>query len=572
MKLNAFFDNFGLLADAPNGVQRLREMILQLAVQGKLVPQAPGDEPASVLLEKIKAEKERLVNERKIKKNKPLPPIKSDEIPYELPNGWKWERLDNICSYIQRGRGPKYIDESNIPVISQKCIQWDGFKIERARFVDPSSIEKYTEERFLQTGDLLWNSTGTGTIGRVNVYSHEENLYDLVVADSHVTVVRPIKINSQYIYLFLASPVVQFGFEERASGTTNQIELNTTTVKNQIIAVPPVPEQKRIVAKVDELMALCDELEVRKQQVSKNCIQLNDASIHKLLKVSEPKLFNKDWQRICDNFELLYSKPENVAKLRQAILQLAVQGKLVPQDPKDEPASVLLEKIKAEKERLVKEGRIKKSKPLPLIDSVEVPYELPVGWEWCRFPEIGDFGRGKSKHRPRNAPELYIDGTVPLVQTGDVARSNGRINTYTGLYNEKGLAQSKLWNKGTMCITIAANIADSGILGFDACFPDSVVGFVPSDEIGDAKYFEYFMRTAKSRLTDFASSTAQKNINLGILQIVLIPLPPAPEIKRIVAKVEDLMALCDELEASILKSQTDCDKLMEAAVTEILAA
>ena len=259
-------------------------------------------------------------------------------------------------------------------------------------------------------------------------------------------------------------------------------------------------------------------------------------------------------------------------KLRQAILQLAVQGKLVPQDPKDEPSSILLEKIKTEKERLIKEGKIKKGKPLPPITADEMPYKLPVGWKWCRFPEIGEFGRGKSKHRPRNAPELYIDGTIPLVQTGDVARSNGIINTCTGLYNENGLAQSKLWKKGTMCITIAANIADSGILGIDACFPDSVVGFVPSDKIGDAKYFEYFMRTAKSHLTVFAPSTAQKNINLGILRSVLIPLPPAPEIKRIVAKADELMALCDELETRLSQSQTDCDRLMEAAVAEILAA
>ena len=152
-----------------------------------------------------------------------------------------------------------------------------------------------------------------------------------------------------------------------------------------LVPIPPINEQKRIVAKVDELMALCDELEARKQQVNANCIQLNDASIHKLLTDREPKKFSNHWQRICDNFDLLYSKTENVTKFRQAILQLAVQGKLVPQDPKDEPASVLLEKTKAEKDRLIKQGKIKKGKSLPSINSNDIPYSLPKGWEWTRL-------------------------------------------------------------------------------------------------------------------------------------------------------------------------------------------
>ena len=163
-------------------------------------------------------------------------------------------------------------------------------------------------------------------------------------------------------------------------------------------------------------------------------MRLNNAAIAQLLTTREPKDFSKHWQSICDNFDLLYSVPENIGKLRQAIIQLAVQGKLVPQDPNDEPVSVLLEKIKAEKERLIKEKKIHKSEPLPPIGSHEVPYELPMGWEWTRFPELGKFGRGKSKHRPRNDLALYREGTYPVVQTGDVARANGIINTYTGLY------------------------------------------------------------------------------------------------------------------------------------------
>ncbi len=175
--------------------------------------------------------------------------------------------------------------------------------------------------------------------------------------------------------------------------------------------------------------------------------------------------------------ELKEDSDKQVSHLRESILKQAIQGNLVPQDPTDEPASVLLERIKAEKEQLIKEKKIKKENPMPKIMEDEIPHKLPKGWEWVRFQDIGELERGKSKHRPRNDEILFNDGKYPLVQTGDVARSNGVIKTYSNLYNEVGLKQSRLWSKGTLCITIAANIADTGVLDFDACFPDSVVGF-----------------------------------------------------------------------------------------------
>jgi type I restriction enzyme S subunit len=155
---------------APNGIKKLRELILTLAMQGKLVPQDLKDQPASELLKEIEAEKQRLVKEKKIKASKPLPEIKPEEMPYALPSGWEWVRLGNISEYIQRGKGPAYSDIREIPVISQKCVQWSGFDKNAVRFIDPTMLDKYQDERFIQSGDLLWNSTGTGTIGRINIY------------------------------------------------------------------------------------------------------------------------------------------------------------------------------------------------------------------------------------------------------------------------------------------------------------------------------------------------------------------------------------------------------------------
>ena len=562
MRLETFFDNFELLADAPNGVQKLRELILQLAVQGKLVPQDPNDEPASVVLKKIKAEKERLIKEKKIRRAKPLPPIELSEIPFELSEQWEWIRLGEVGDW-GAGSTP---DRKNSEYYGGSITWFKSGELNNDYIRD--SEEKITELalhkcslRLNRPGDVLIAMYGA-TIGKVAILEASATTNQAVCACTCFQ-----GFYNRYLFIVLKAYKNRF-LNQGAGGA--QPNISREKIIHTVAPLPPLEEQKRIVAKVDQLMALCDELETRQQKKREGCVRLNNAAIDQLLTTREPDDFSKHWQRICDNFDLLYSAPENIGKLRQAILQLAVQGKLVPQDPNDEPASSLLEKIKAEKEWLIKEGKIRRSGPLPPIEADDVPYELPPGWEWTRFPELGEFGRGKSKHRPRNDLALYREGTYPVVQTGDVARANGTINTYTGLYNENGLAQSRLWPKGTLCITIAANIADAALLGFDACFPDSVVGFIPSSEIGQAKYFGYFMRTAKEHLQDYAPSTAQKNINLGILEKLLIPLPPKGELQRIVAKVDQLMTLCNELEAKLTQSQTNSEKLTDAAVRHTL--
>ena len=271
-------------------------------------------------------------------------------------------------------------------------------------------------------------------------------------------------------------------------------------------------------------------------------------------------------------FETLAEAPDGVARLRELVLQLAVRGRLVPQDPKDEPAGMLLERIAAEKARLVRKKKIRVPRGLLPLSEARKPFDLPRGWDWCRFTDVGELARGRSKHRPRNDPTLYSGGDIPMVQTGDVARSNGTVETYTALYNEAGLAQSRLWPAGTMCITIAANIADTAMLGFDACFPDSVVGFRPFPPLEAAQYFEYFMRTAQQDLEAFAPSTAQKNINLAILDELLIPIPPLAEQHRIVARVDELMGLLDRLEAARKARNTTRAAARDAALAALREA
>ncbi|MBM6651809.1 restriction endonuclease subunit S, partial [Megamonas funiformis] len=287
--------------------------VLQSAIQGKLTEQLATDDNVEDLLQAIKKEKELLIKEKKIKKQKPLPEITEDEIPFAIPENWKWVRLDDICVYLQRGKSPIYSDIKKYPVVSQKCNQWSGFTLEPAKYLAPEVLEKYSDERYLKKHDILINSTGLGTVGRVCLFKTDSK-YPIVVADSHVTVVRSTRLISEiYIKYFLSSPHIQDNIEDMCSGSTKQKELALNTIKNLLIPLPPLAEQKRIVEKLDNVLA----------------------NIEKL-KSSEEKL-----SILQKNF------PD---KLRKSVLQSAIQGKLTEQLATDDNVEDLLQAIKKEKE------------------------------------------------------------------------------------------------------------------------------------------------------------------------------------------------------------------------------
>jgi type I restriction enzyme S subunit len=177
-----------------------------------------------------------------------------DEFPFDIPDSWEWVCLDMICEYIQRGKSPKYSLVKKYPVIAQKCNQWNGFSIEKAQFIEPETLTSYSHERILQDNDLLWNSTGLGTLGRMSIYKSTFNPYELAVADSHVTVIRPMKefVLSAYLYAYFANPSVQSVIESQSDGTTKQKELSTLTVKNYYVPLPPLAEQHRIIMRIEK--------------------------------------------------------------------------------------------------------------------------------------------------------------------------------------------------------------------------------------------------------------------------------------------------------------------------------
>ena len=272
---NVFQEKQDILNDSIK--KQLKKSVLQEAIQGKLVPQLAEEGTAQELLEQIKTEKQKLVKEGKLKKSTLATSVifrgddnkyweKSEdgavcideEIPFEIPSNWAWVRLDDICSFIHRGKSPKYSPIKKYPVVAQKCNQWVGFSIEKAKFIEPQSITSYNSEYFLQDRDLMWNSTGLGTLGRMAIYYTLLNPYELAVADSHVTVIRPYKtyIVSEYLYYYFASNTVQSVIEYKSDGSTKQKELATKTVKSYLVPLPPFAEQLRIVQKIKSVTSI----------------------------------------------------------------------------------------------------------------------------------------------------------------------------------------------------------------------------------------------------------------------------------------------------------------------------
>lgn len=559
------------------GIKKLRELILELAVRGKLVDQDPNDEPASVLLERIAAEKEELVKQGKIKKPKKLSAINEDEKPFELPKGWEWCYLSDASSYIQRGKGPKYAESGSVRVISQKCIQNTGFDVSVARYITESSLDSYQSERFLRDSDILWNSTGTGTVGRANVIRDVED--DSLVADSHVTVIRLLNIDSQFMWSFISAPIVQTRIEPNhenslVSGSTKQVELNTSSVQSLLVPIAPLMEQRRIVAKVDELMALCDQLEQQTESSLEAHQTLVQTLLDALLQSADAEELEQNWQRLSAHFDLLFTTEQSIDQLKQTILQLAVMGKLVPQDPNDEPASELLKRIAAEKEELVKQKKIKKQKPLPPINDDEKPFQLPKGWELSNLDDLVDIQSGITKGRKLAGRELT---TIPYLSVANVQRGFLILDNVKEI--ELPIDELERYEvlKGDLLITEGG---DWDKVGRTAIWNNELAYVAHQNHVFKArlfsqqqqpKWFELYLNSQVAR-DYFASSSKQTtnlaSINKTQLRGCKVATPPVKEQHRIIAKVDQLMVLCDQLKAKLADSKTTQLNLTDALVAQ----
>lgn len=559
--------NLNLLATAPGGVAKLRELILTLAVQGKLVPQDPNDEPASVLLKKIRAEKDRLIAEGKIKRDKPEVEIADDQAPFGLPESWKFVRLSELLPEFQNGASSRG-DVGGKPVTVLRLADIKSRRIFLADTREVPIAERDILKYRLQVGDILITRVN-GSADIVGQFNLCEAEVDAIYCDHFIRMrVSNQWIKPTYLALVSESSLMRRRIKNLFITTAGQKTVNQGHIGSLQFGLPPLAEQSRIVTRVEELMRLCDALEAKGQLEAKQHAQLVSTLLGTLTESETPEELAGNWQRIATHFDLLLDRPEAVDALEQTILQLAVRGLLVPQDPQDEPASELLKKIRAEKDKLIAEDKIKQDTPLLPIAVGEQPFDLPEGWAWARFPELGEFGRGKSKHRPRNDPALFNPPKYPLIQTGEVSRAKGVVQEIHSYYSDLGLLQSRMWPKGTLCITIAANIAESAVLGFDSCFPDSVVGFIPARAMGNVEYFLLFVETARADLLAFAPATAQKNINLEILSSLLIPVPPLNELTRVVTRVATLRRICVDLRQGLTAARERQSQLAQSLVEQ----
>ena len=554
------------IADAPDAIPRLRRFILDLAVRGKLVEQNPADEPASELLERIAEEKARLVKAGEAKKAKPLPPVDEDA-DFDVPATWCWTRLGVITSYIQRGKSPKYAVSDGATVVSQKCVQWSGLDLTVAKQVTFESLEKYEDIRFLRDGDLLWNSTGTGTIGRII------RLVDLpkkkLVCDSHVTVVRCLEVDSEYIRTWLCSDHVFTLIEGRAAGSTNQVELTAQMANNQVIPLPPLAEQHRIAAKVDELMALCDQLEAKRVQREATRDRLAAASLARLNAPDpDPETFQTHAAFALDNLASLTTRPDQIKALRQTILNLAVRGKLVEQDPADEPASELLKKIAAEKARRVKAGTLRAQKSLLPIAIDEVEFELATGWHLVRMSEVIKLWNGFGF----KSGDFQSEG-VPVIRIGNL--QNGEVTLSGVKCVSEDIAQSvatEIWIPPD-ALLIAMSGATTGKTAFNRTGNQLLL----NQRVGRIEVFfmsvdflRFFFETIIAKNLSISFGTAIPNLSAVQINETIIPLPPLAEQHRIVAKVDELMGLCDRLEATLATTDTTRQRLLEALLHDAL--
>lgn len=484
--------------------QELKNSILQLAIQGKLVPQRPEETNAEDLYKQIQAEKQKLIKEGKIKKEKPLPPITDDEKPFEIPASWKWVRLGEIATVLGGKRipaGRKLITENTGHIYIRVSDMKDDFVSTNNLMYVPHDIYSTISKYIINKEDIY--ITVAGTIGRVGKIPPELNGANLTEnADRLVFSV----IDQNWFIDCLKSSAVQSQITN-VTTKVGQPKLAIKRIQELTIPLPPLAEQKRIVAKIEELLPYVERYE---------------AAYNKLQQLN--KRFPDD--------------------LQKSVLQLAIQGRLVPQRAEEGNAEDLYKQIQTEKQKLIKEGKIKKEKLLPPITDDEKPFEIPDSWKWVRLGEIGSWASGAT---PSRSNPDYYNGTIPWLKTGDL---NDSYITDTSEYiTELALSKTSVRLNPIGSVLIAmygATIGKIAILKTAATTNQACCACIAYNGIYN-KYLFYFLLAYRKNFIKMGAGGAQPNISKEKIVNTIFPFPPLPEQKRIIAKIEEIIPLCNKL-------------------------
>ncbi|ELV8643680.1 restriction endonuclease subunit S [Vibrio vulnificus] len=551
------------------GVKKLRELILELAVRGKLVPQDSNDEPVSTLLERNFDEQARLIKTEslKTKANKDF----SDGDEYlAAPVSWGRVKLGNLAKFIDyRGKTPKKID-SGVRLITAKNVKFGHISLFPEEFISEEEYVSWMTRGFPRAGDILF--TPEAPLGNVAQVDLEEKF---ALAQRAICFQLHIPEISDFLKLFLMAPSFQNLLLEKATGTTAK-GIKASVLKELLVYLPSLYEQHRIVAKVDELMALCDQLEQQTEASIAAHQVLVTTLLDTLTNSANAEELMQNWQMVAEHFDTLFTTEESIDQLKQTILQLAVMGKLVPQDPNDEPAAKLLERIAEEKAQLIKDKKIKKQKALPPITDDEKPFEVPSGWEWSRFEDVVEIHSGITKGRKLVGRELK---TIPYLSVANVQRG------YLNLQNVKEIdlpvdeMEKYSVEEGDLLITEGG---DWDKVGRTAIWRSEVPYMAHQNHVFKARpylieqsetWLEMYLNGPFAR-NYFAGSSKQTtnlaSINKTQLRSCLIAVPPHGEKQKITTRVEELFHQCDLLQQHIIECKATQVQLADTLIEQAL--
>ena len=531
------------------GTTSLRKLILDLAIQGKLTIHDPNDEPASKLLARIIEEKNKLIlNRTQASELKNV----VNEKPFQLPDEWIWSKLGNL-GITQTGSTPKttipeYFNGGEIPFIGPGQINRDGSIMESDKFLTEKGSEfSSTAEH----GDIVMVCIG-GSIGKSAIVQSK------ITFNQQLNSIRPLLVQSNYLQTALNSTLFQNSILEKSTGSATPI-INRSKWESIAIPLPPIEEQYRIVAKLDELMALCDTLE----EILFNNLKTHQVLVKTLLETltqaADANELQAAWERMAAHFDTLFCTDDSIDQLKQTILQLAVMGKLVKQNPNDEPAIELLKRIAKEKEKQIKEGKIKVEVTLPSIGKGEFPFKVPHNWSYCRMQDLcPNISSGST---PAN--HLFIENGIPFLKVYNIRNQQINFNFKKQFISKEIHSTShkrSLLKPGDVIMNIVGPP-----LGKVAIIPDeyaewncnqAIVFFKPL--IKEINKWLYMYLSAGTFLKDIEliGTAGQDNISVTKSKNIIIPLPPLVEQYHIISKVEELFALCESLKARVQKSQS----------------
>ena len=563
-----------------SGVKKLRELILELAVRGKLVPQDNNEEPACILLERISERIDQLIDSKKLKKPKKLPPITDDSEPYDLPQGWCYSRLGDFVSII-RGITFPASEKHNEPADGrvaclrtanvQHHIDWSDLL-----YVNDGFVKR--EEQYLVQGDIVMSMANSREL--VGKVSFTETIPTGKASfGGFLSVIRPYELSAGFLMCVLRSPHIKNSLIGSASQTTNIANISLEKLNPLLVALPPLAEQHRIVAKVDELMALCDQLEQQTElslTAHQTLVEVLLASLTSDTSADggSNEEFQTSWQRIAEHFDVLFTTEASIEQLKQTILQLAVMGKLVPQNPSDEPASALLEKIAEEKAQLIADKKIKKQKPLPAITDEEKPFAVPAGWLFSHMQDlcslITDGTHQTPKYSDVGRPFISAQCVKPFRFIPDNCRYVSEEHYQNYIKNRKPVFGDVLLSR------VGAGIGEAAKIDTDLEFAIYVsTGLLkPFKEFILSDYLVLWLNSpigrGYSERNTLGKGVSQGNLNLSLIRAFVVSVPPLAEQHRIVAKVDELMALCEQLKARLTDAQTTQLHLADAVVENAL--